>query len=170
MPELPEVETMVRGIRPYIEGRRLAEVRRCPCRCRPIDVAPRLRTIVARTTGLTIVSVHRIAKRVVLTLESGDAFVIEPRMTGLMLISNPPTRSHLRFEWRLDEQGVRPGITRKRRSGNRDGDQKVVAEVGSLWFWDRRGLGTLRLYSAEQLQVALGPDHLGPDALTMSME
>ncbi len=40
MPELPEVETMVRGIRPHIEGRKIVAVKRCGCRFRPISIRP----------------------------------------------------------------------------------------------------------------------------------
>jgi len=97
--------------------------------------------------GQTIVAVRRRAKRVVLELSTGSAFVIEPRMTGLVLLACPPDPEHLRFEWRLEGKGPR-----------------------SLWFWDRRGLGTVRLLSPAQLAEALGPNFLGPDALEMTAD
>ena len=81
-------------------------------------------------------------------LESGDAFVIEPRMTGLMLLDEPPSEAHLRVEWHLKGSG---GLTR-------------------LWFWDRRGLGTIRLLDPDEREVVLGPGRLGPDALETSDE
>jgi formamidopyrimidine-DNA glycosylase len=148
MPELPEVETMVRGIREAAEGSRVIGVFKCRCACRPIDIQPGWPMIQRRTKGQTIAAVYRRAKRVVLELESGDSFLIEPRMTGLMLLSDPPDREHLRFEWQLMRAG----------------------EPRSLWFWDRRGLGTLRLYSREELQRHLGPETLGRDALEMTAE
>src|SRR5580765_3502266 len=114
MPELPEVETMVRGIRGFLK---------CPCRCRPMLLRPGLAAIRRRSEGQTITAVRRRAKRVVLELSGGNAFVIEPRMTGLVLLADPPDPEHLRFEWRFD------------------GKRKPK----SLWFWDRRGLGTVRL-------------------------
>lgn len=147
MPELPEVETMVRGIRAAVEGRRIARFSRCPCRCRPIALRPPLRSIQRRSEGQTVVAVRRRAKRIVLELSTGDAFVVEPRMTGLVLLADPPDREHLRFEWRLEGKSPQ-----------------------SLWFWDRRGLGTVRLLSAAQLSEALGPDSLGPDALEITAE
>ncbi|QDT35891.1 DNA-formamidopyrimidine glycosylase [Stratiformator vulcanicus] len=143
MPELPEVETMVRGIRPHVAGRVITRVERCRCRYRPIDVTPSMRQIARRATGRTIVEVARRAKRILLKLDSGDCFAIEPRMTGLMLVDAAPDRSHLRIRWRLDD-------------GN------------DLWFWDRRGLGTLRLYTPDEYEAALGPDRLGPEPLDMS--
>jgi formamidopyrimidine-DNA glycosylase len=146
MPELPEVETMVRGIRSAVEGKRIVEFRRAPCPCRTIPLRPGLAAIKRRCEGQTIAAVRRRAKKIVLELSGGEAFVIEPRMTGLMLISDPPDTGHLRFEWRLAK--------------NR-GEQ-------SLWFWDQRGLGTLRLLNAGQIADALGDARLGPDALAMS--
>ena len=44
--------------------------------------------------------VGRLGKRVVLKLDNGDRLIFEPRMTGLVLVADPPTREHLRF--RLD--------------------------------------------------------------------
>ncbi len=145
MPELPEVETMVRGIRPHVAGRRVAALHRCPCRCKPLSMAPGFRTLASRLQGRTIVDVRRRAKRVVLVLDSEEALAIEPRMTGLMLLADPPDWEHLRLEWRFADPGLYP----------------------SLWFWDRRGLGTVRLFRAGQLERELGNGRLGPDALTI---
>lgn len=147
MPELPEVETMVRGIRPFVEGRRIVSARKCRCACRPLQTTPSWRSIAGRLRGATVTGVRRIAKRVVLDLSSGEALAIEPRMTGLMLLADPPDRDHLRFEWRFD--------------GN--------AAFDRLWFWDRRGLGTVRLYRPGGIERHLGPDNLGPDALSMTV-
>ena len=147
MPELPEVETMVRGIRPFVSGKRIVEFVRSPCRCRPLSILPKFSQIVVRCRNSQIKQVRRRAKRIVLELSTGDAFVIEPRMTGLMLVADPPDREHLRYEWRFRDD---------------DGGEQ------SLWFWDRRGLGTIRLMTAAQLAEALGPRFLGPDALDMT--
>ena len=148
MPELPEVETMVRGIRPYVEGRVIDSLVRCRCQCKPIQLTPRFSTMAKRCKGHTVADVRRIAKKVVLELSTGDTFVIEPRMTGLMLVSEPPDYGHLRLEWRFAES--KPDK--------------------SLWFWDRRGLGTVRLLSADEFAERLGPRYLGPDALIATTE
>lgn len=93
-------------------------------------------------------SVWRRAKRVILELETGDAFVIEPRMTGLMLVCDPPDESHLRAEWVLEGNG----------------------KQNRLWFWDRRGLGTIRFYRGEELKQLVDGGRLGRDALEMTAE
>jgi formamidopyrimidine-DNA glycosylase len=146
MPELPEVETMVRGIRPVLEGRTLIEFARLPCRRRPILLQPGLAVIRRRTAGQKIAAVRRRAKRVVIELESGDGFVIEPRMTGLMLVTDPPTIEHLRFAWHVG----------------------VGKSKNTVLFWDRRGLGTVRLLNRDALAALMAPGRLGPDALEMT--
>jgi formamidopyrimidine-DNA glycosylase len=148
MPELPEVETMVRGIRPHVEGRTIEAVKRCGCRFRPISIRPRFESLAKRLAGQTIEAVGRLGKRVVLSISGGSAVVIEPRMTGLMLLSDPPDRDHLRVEWRL--------------AGS--------AEYRSLWFWDRRGLGTVRLFGPGELDRHFRGGTVGPDALEMTVE
>jgi formamidopyrimidine-DNA glycosylase len=148
MPELPEVETMVRGIRSFVEGQRILEFVRYPCRCRPLSITPKLSAIQRRCEGQNITAVRRRAKRLVLELASGDAFVIEPRMTGLVLVADPPDTEHLRYEWRL------AGAKRQ----------------ASLWFWDRRGLGTIRLLNPAQLAEILSDRFLGPDALEITID
>jgi formamidopyrimidine-DNA glycosylase len=141
MPELPEVETMRRGILGIV-GSRIADVAWPRCRRRPILVRPRRDRFRERAVGQSVASVDRLGKRVVIRLEQGDAMVIEPRMTGLVLVSDAPTTEHLRL--RLDFSG---------------------GPISSVWYWDRRGLGNVRLLSETELTANLGPEKLGPDAL-----
>lgn len=148
MPELPEVETMVRGIRTAVEGQTISAFEACPCVCRPLTVRPSIKTIARQVTGQKIIEVTRRAKRVVLRLDSGSAFVIEPRMTGLMLLADPPDPEHLRLVWKL---------------GNR-------LQARSLWFWDRRGLGTVSLLNPHEVDQLFGYEYLGPDALVTTSD
>jgi formamidopyrimidine-DNA glycosylase len=144
MPELPEVETMCRGIQ-CIAGSRITRVVLLPCTRRPIRLAPHFPMLARRVAGQQILSVGRLGKRVVLELERGDRLMIEPRMTGLMLLADPPSHEHLRL--RLDLASGR---------------------VPHVWYWDRRGLGVVQLLSARAFQSWLDRQPLGPDALTIS--
>ncbi len=142
MPELPEVETMVRGLRPEIEGRKVLAVEFCRCTRRPIQITPTPRVFRRKIEKESIVRVFRFAKRVVIELSTQHFIVIEPRMTGLMLVSEPPTLDHRRLCWHLE---------------------KKRGKAASFEFWDRRGLGTVRLLNAaamEELRNSLGPDAL----------
>ena len=144
MPELPEVETMRRGIAGAV-GSRVMNVSKLRCSRKPIEIRPGIAQFRRRVQGTNISSLARAGKRVVIRLDSDDAIVIEPRMTGLVLLVDPPTTEHLRWKLELDSQSV-PEIT----------------------YWDRRGLGNVRLYSETEFQQQFGPDRLGPDALTIS--
>jgi formamidopyrimidine-DNA glycosylase len=144
VPELPEVETMRRGIA-GIAGSTIAGAGRVKCRRRPIAVEPRAAALARRVIGRRIEDVGRVGKRVVLRLDSGDRLIFEPRMTGLVLVADPPTEEHLRFRLDLAEGPIR-----------------------QIWYWDRRGLGSVRLLSERQFAERLGDGSLGPDALALS--
>lgn len=151
MPELPEVETMRRGIAGVVDSR-IRWVLRPRCRLRPIKITPEMAHFRRRVVGRSIAAIDRIGKRIVLRLDSdvhgrGDAIVIEPRMTGLVLVADPPSRAHLRF-----------------------GLQLAGGDVPELWFWDRRGLGSVQLVSAAEFDDRFGQDRIGPDALQISSE
>ncbi len=140
---------MVRGIRDVMTGRRLRELRACPCDCRPLTLSPSFDQMARRANGQTVTAVRRVAKRVVIDLSSRDSFIIEPRLTGLMLLTDPPDREHLRLEWCMSIGG------RSR-------------QTASVWFWDRRGLGVVRLCDPDELNRRLGSDSLGKDALQLT--
>ncbi len=94
-----------------------------------------------------VTAVDRVGKRLVVRLDSGDAIVFEPRMTGLVLLADPPTREHLRLAVRFAGVGQR-----------------------ELLFWDRRGLGLVRLVNPRQFESLYGRQRLGPDALAISCD
>ncbi len=145
MPELPEVETMVRGIRDHLVGRQIQSTRFCRCYCKPIQISPSKQKLRQALRNSRIHAVQRLAKRIVITLDHSRSMVIEPRMTGLLLLTAPPTPAHRRIRWNLDPQ---PGL------------------ADSFEFWDRRGLGTVRLFN--QTELAELRDQLGPDPLEMT--
>ncbi len=146
MPELPEVETMRRGIAPVV-GRTIVAVRRPPSPLQPVALAPSLPRLRRRLVGKRIAAVGRMGKRLLIRMERLEGeeegiLVIEPRMTGRILLGEPDDRKHLRLVLALE--GESPP---------------------ALSFWDSRGLGAVRLLSAARLATELGPARLGPDAL-----
>ena len=151
MPELPEVETMKRGIAAVV-GCRVRGVVRPKCHLRPIQISPDFARLRRRATGRTIAGLDRIGKRVVIRLDhprgaGGDSIVIEPRMTGLVLLAEPPNAEHLRLSLQL-EGGA----------------------ASELLFWDRRGLGTVSLVAAADFESRYGLHAIGPDALQATAE
>ncbi|MCE9557148.1 MAG: bifunctional DNA-formamidopyrimidine glycosylase/DNA-(apurinic or apyrimidinic site) lyase [Planctomycetes bacterium] len=147
MPELPEVETMRRGIDPCI-GMRIKEVEIVASPRRPIKISPKPAALRKRLRGTTIVGTDRAGKRVVLLLDTQDHLIFEPRMTGLVLLTDPPSQEHLRLRLQL----------------GRNTQLRGVREL-ELLYWDRRGLGLVRLMSPSEFATAFGTERLGPDAL-----
>jgi len=145
MPELPEVETMRRGLLPIV-GSKIESAQRPPCKRRPILLTPRIDAFDRRVRGKRIAEVGRRGKRVMLWIEDGQVIVIEPRMTGLVLLADPPTEDHLRLRLTLS------------------GGPKE-----QLLFWDRRGLGTVRLLKPKEI-AAVVDAKLGVDALSITAE
>jgi formamidopyrimidine-DNA glycosylase len=145
MPELPEVETMRRGVMPVV-GSRIESAERPPCSRRPILFRPRIDAFDRRVRGKRIDAVDRRGKRVMIRLEDRQTIVIEPRMSGLILLSDPPGPEHLRLRLRLT------GGTERQ-----------------LLFWDRRGLGTVRLLNESQVATLID-GRLGIDALEVTAE
>ncbi len=149
MPELPEVETMRRGILKVCAGR-VDRVFRYPCRKRPIQVTPTTATINRRLSGRRIELVERLGKRVVLVFDDQQRLVFEPRMTGLVLLGDPPTREHLRLGLAIRLEG---------RGGPRECE---------LRFWDRRGLGSITLFHGDEFAERFHSGRVGPDALQVT--
>lgn len=147
MPELPEVETMVRGIRQDCTGRRIDRTVFLECTCRPIQVSPDRSVFMEQTIGRFISDIRRLAKRIVMELDSGDHIVIEPRMTGLMLLTDPPTQEHRRVCFEFSSEATK---------------------AASLEFWDRRGLGTVSLLTPVEFGGLAS--RLGRDALNIPIQ
>src|ERR1700743_2307002 len=78
MPELPEVETVRRGLQPAMEGAKIvaAEARRKDLRF------PFQKDFVARLTGQTVTGLGRRAKYLMADLGSGDVLLMHLGMSG----------------------------------------------------------------------------------------
>lgn len=146
MPELPEVETMRRGILAAI-GSRIESIEQPKSRYRPIAIRPSLRQIKSKLVGRTITDVRRLGKRVVIDVDSDMSLVLQPKMAGLVAIDDVPSKEHIRLIVSL--------------SGG---------PLQSFIYWDRRGLGTVNLWTAAELKEMLSAAVLGPDALEISFE
>jgi len=115
MPELPEVETVRRGLAKVWEGRRFIEVA-----CHRAGLRqPFPENFAQRLTGRRVESVGRRAKYLVVTLDGGLVMLGHLGMSGRMVISakrnSPPGRhDHVVF---LTDQGIEVVFTDPRRFG-----------------------------------------------------
>ncbi len=126
MPELPEVETIVRQLAPRLEGHRIERAQ-----LRKSDVLRRVsRDRLLKTLRRnSFVEVHRRAKHAVFRLASGHRLVVQPRMTGSLIVCDRPlTAEERRYAVLVCtlENGARFVY----------GD---VRRLGTVWLLDERG-------------------------------
>ena len=142
MPELPEVETIVRDLRPRVQGR--------------VFTAPRLlhNDVLYHTTragllrglsGRRVVNLSRRAKHAVFLLDSGKRLIVQPGMSGALLVyDHPLTAAERRYA--VLTAGIGDGAT--------------------FVFRDVRRLGTILLLDEKQWQAytaRIGPEPLADD-------
>jgi formamidopyrimidine-DNA glycosylase len=104
VPELPEVETVRRGIEDTVIGRRISEVkvlgRRTVRRQSPAELTDRL-------LGRRFVAARRRGKFLLLSLDDGAVLVVHLRMTGQLLFfgdrDKPPLAAHTHLTVALDD-------------------------------------------------------------------
>ena len=151
MPELPEVETVRRGLQPVMEGAKIvkAEARRKDLRF------PFQKDFIARLTGQTVTGLGRRAKYLMADLASGDVLLMHLGMSG---------------SFRVVENGdsQTPGKFHHPRNGDRAHDHVVfhMSSGAAVVFNDPRRFGYMKIIARhaldqEPLLNGLGPEPLG---------
>ena len=151
MPELPEVETVRRGLQPVMEGAKIvrAEARRKDLRF------PFQDDFVARLQGQTVTGLGRRAKYLLADLGSGDVLLMHLGMSGSF-------RIHM-----LDEADM-PGQFHHARAKDATHDHVVfhMSSGADIVFNDPRRFGYMKVIARdaldqEPLLMGLGPEPLG---------
>lgn len=141
MPELPEVETIVRDIRPALVGRKLGRV---SLSHDDILRGVTRRRLVRDLSGATVHSVFRRAKHAVLDL-GARRLVVQPGMTGSLVVYERP----------LSADEVRYAVLRAPLDDGHELVYRDVRRIGKLLLLDARGW---RRYTE-----AIGPEPLEPE-------
>ncbi|MDE2330649.1 MAG: bifunctional DNA-formamidopyrimidine glycosylase/DNA-(apurinic or apyrimidinic site) lyase [Bradyrhizobium sp.] len=151
MPELPEVETVRRGLQPVMEGSKIvkAEARRKDLRF------PFQEDFVARLQGQTVTGLGRRAKYLMADLGSGDVLLMHLGMSGSFRVVQ-------------DAETQRPGQFHHPRGENRAHDHVVfhMSSGSTVIFNDPRRFGYMKIITRtaledEPLLKGLGPEPLG---------
>lgn len=143
MPELPEVETVRRGLEVQVVGRRITKVE--VGRERTVRRTSR-QALVDGLTGTTITAANRRGKYLLCPLDSGDELMVHLRMSGRLLVADAGT--------------ARPPHT-----------HVVLHLAGAprqeLWFIDPRTFGEMVVFDPANVAVEM-PDlaRLGLDPIT----
>jgi len=147
MPELPEVETTVRGLARVLEGQKIARVLvNRPDLRRPFPAG-----LGQALTGATVTSLSRRAKYGLIHTDRGQTMVFHLGMSGRWRIEpeTPDKHDHLVLETASDPQpGGKPGSVLALNDARRFGSVDLV---------DTAALDTFAPFAA------LGPEPLGPD-------
>jgi formamidopyrimidine-DNA glycosylase len=85
LPELPEVETVRRGLQPVLEGARIARAQVN----RPDLRWPFPERMADRLTGATVTGLRRRSKYILADLDTGETLIIHLGMSGRMVVSMP---------------------------------------------------------------------------------
>ena len=151
MPELPEVETVRRGLAPVMEGARFAKVEQR----RPDLRFPFPKGFVKRLTGATIIGLGRRAKYLLADLSSGDVLMMHLGMSGSFRVLH-------------DKDEASPGKYHHERSKLAAHDHVVfhMSNGAVVTFNDPRRFGYMKLIARAELDAhpmiaALGPEPLG---------
>lgn len=102
MPELPEVETVVRGLRQHVVGRTITAVQ---IGWDKTVQAPDPAAFIAGMVGRTIIAAGRRGKYILLELDNATHLSIHLRMTGRLFIeaAGAPVGKHTRLIWGMDD-------------------------------------------------------------------
>jgi formamidopyrimidine-DNA glycosylase len=141
MPELPEVETIVRDIRPALVGRQLG---RPSLSHDDILRGVSRRRLLRDLRGATVQSVFRRAKHAVLDF-GPRRLVVQPGMTGSLIVYDRP----------LSRKEARYAVLRAPLDDGRELVYRDVRRIGKLLLLDERAW---RRYTD-----AIGPEPLAPD-------
>jgi formamidopyrimidine-DNA glycosylase len=152
MPELPEVETVRRGLAPVLEGERLVHVEAR----RPDLRFPFPEGFVQRLVGARVTGLRRRAKYLLVDLDRGETLVSHLGMSGRFRIEGPAAAEPGRFH---------------RASSDDPRHDHVVFETGSggrIVYHDPRRFGFMGLIPTDQLGThpwfaAMGPEPLSGD-------
>jgi formamidopyrimidine-DNA glycosylase len=151
MPELPEVETVRRGLQPAMEGAKIvrAEARRKDLRF------PFQKDFIARLEGQTVIGLGRRAKYLMADLASGDVLLMHLGMSGSFRVRNGHDVAAL-------------GQFHHPRSEDRTHDHVVfhMSSGSAVIFNDPRRFGYMKIIARhaledEPLLKGLGPEPLG---------
>ena len=139
MPELPEVETIVMGLKNSLEKKTITEVK--VLNERTITHPKSTVEFYELLKNKEIVEVKRKGKYIDIILEGGSHLIIHLRMTGQLIFSETPMEfTHLRV--------------------------RLLLNKGILYFNDIRKFGTMALLAPENLQLEKGYHSLGVEPLS----
>lgn len=155
MPELPEVETVRRGLQPAMEG---AKITRLDLRRKDLRF-PFQPDFAARLQGRVITSLGRRAKYLLADLDSGDVLLMHLGMSGSFRVVSDAVAG--------DENNVMPGAFHHPRSDERAHDHVVfhMSSGPSVIYNDPRRFGFMKIFARSAIEQEPFLKDIGPEPL-----
>lgn len=142
MPELPEVHTIASDLNKHISGYSIKKV----VVSKSYNVKPNANDFVKNVSGKKVIGARRVAKNIIIDLETGDSIVMHLAMTGQVLLRDPQLKSDkwIKAVFVLD-------------------NEDVATKSKNLIFTDMRAFGKLTYAQdkdLEELYKKYGPEPL----------
>jgi formamidopyrimidine-DNA glycosylase len=155
MPELPEVETVRRGLQPAMEG---AKITRLELRRKDLRF-PFQPDFAGRLQGRTVASLGRRAKYLLADLDSGDVLLMHLGMSGSFRVVSDAAAG--------DENNVMPGAFHHPRSDERAHDHVVfhMSSGPSVIYNDPRRFGFMKIFARSEIENEPFLKDIGPEPL-----
>lgn len=154
MPELPEVETVVRGLRPILDGCTFTKVRSyAPPSMVVVSSKLKKRKLETVLPGRTVESIARRGKNILISLSGDLTLWVHLKMTGKFrnVDKSEPRHKHDLVLFDLAPDKAKP-------------------ESGHLRFNDYRRFGRLRVFPNDELWQQPALRDLGPEPLEISSD
>lgn len=134
MPELPEVETVRRGLEPFILNKKIVQLKPEPGKCFQGEAK--------EVEGATVTGIRRRGKALIVDLDNGKSMMIHLRMTGQLI-------------WRGENTNFAAGHPSKNFTSELPNKQTRVEfdfEDGKLFFNDQRKFGFVKILATSEVE------------------
>jgi len=144
MPELPEVETIRKGAKDKLIGKKISDIE---IREPKIFIGEKKNVI-----GAKIIDVRRVAKILEIVLDNGNSIIIHLKLTGQLIYRKTENPASLKLRRASSEQ--KTDYTRI---------IYTFSDGSRLYFNDSRKFGWNRVVKTSEVEKILGPDKFGPE-------
>ena len=152
MPELPEVETIKRGLAKSIIGKTIADV--------DVRVAKIFHGRKEDILGAKILNIKRRAKMIIIGLNNSQSLLIHLKMTGQLVFDQKPNVKSTRTAGGHPSKELAMDLPNKYSHAIFKFSDKSV-----LYFNDMRKFGYIKIYATEQIDKLKVLSNLGPDPI-----
>ena len=148
MPELPEVETIRRGLKGYILGKK---IRKIEVRCD--------KSFIGKPVSGKVCDIRRFGKALIVDIEGGKSLMIHLRMTGQLI-----------FDGEERFAAGHPSESFVDKLPNKQTRVIIYFDSGVLYFNDQRKFGFIKVFDTSEVEQDVFISKLAPEPWQMSVD